>query len=189
MDNPWYAQEFSFTNVDKPFYVTYSAPAQVFKLITEIKYLDVLHSGDTLYRIASFAGQPFFPYNREPSRVFDLPYLYNIFNRVIPDDPDVKYRKFYRFNFKGWAASKALQNYLQFGQKFRDNRKLSFFNINNGFGIFYSCSYGETGHIAPLNSFMDTLAKSPYLKDLKFVRWRHNGAFIDPDSTLIEPIF
>jgi hypothetical protein len=184
----WTVQEYRFTNIDEPFHVSITSMGPVCKLLTEIKYLDVLKNGDTIYQKAVFAGNPYFPFSGTYNKVFELSYLFNIFNAVIPDDPEVKYRKFYRFHFKAWKGSGALAEYLHFGQRHTDNRKLYFSNINGGYGLFYSCCYGEINDIAPLWYFTDTLNSSPATSHLKFIKWRHDGEYIDPDTANIQPI-
>ncbi|MCD6345954.1 MAG: hypothetical protein J7L96_00895 [Bacteroidales bacterium] len=184
----WYIQEYWFTKIGEPFHVTIPTTAGVYKLITEIKYIDILTNGDTVYQKASFIGNLYFPMgNSDYTKLFELKYIYNILNQTIPDNPDVNYRQFYRFHFKSWMGSGALSRYLHYGHRFTDNRKLRFSNITGGYGLFYSCNLGETDDIAPLWHFTDSLSKSPLTSHLKFVKWRYDGAYIDPDTANIIP--
>lgn len=188
----WYEPLYSFNTPDEPFYVEFSISRNlVQKLLTEIKYVDVLKNGDTVCQKAIFEGQAIYAdggftrYTRE----FELDYLFNIFNRVIPNDPNVKFRWFYRFNFKDLVASSSLRSYLKLAERFRDNRKFYFSNINGGYGIFYASNYSETGDIQPTHSFPETLSTSSETKELKFTRYIFRGNYVDPDTANIHPLF
>jgi hypothetical protein len=182
-DNPWFETQYSFTNDQSPFHISFAArSSMVEKYVMEIKYADLLQSGDTVCQMAIFEGQPFYGtgsgvYNRP----FPLDYLFNIFNRTIPDDPQVKFRWFHRFNFKCQAASEDLRTYLKLAERFNDNRKLLFTNIDGGFGLFWICDHTETGDIKPTLTFPDTLSTSPATNDLKFTRYFFPGTYIEPD--------
>ncbi len=184
LDFGWYVPTYSFTNGEEPFHVTFNVYGNlVQKLVTEIKYVDLLLNGDTVCQKAIFESQPIyggFGFN-ELNRTFPLDYVFNICNRIIPEDPEVKFRWFYRFNFKGFAASEGLRDYWKLGDRFNDNRKLIFTNITGGYGVFYACDGTETGDIEPSRSFPDTLSSSPKTVDLKFSRYIYPGTYIDPD--------
>ncbi len=183
-NNGWYVPTYNFNNGEEPFHIMFNVYGNlVQKLVTEIKYVDLLLNGDTVCQKAIFEGQPiyggsgFWEYNR----TFPLDYVFNIFNKLIPEDPEVKFRWFYRFNFKGFAASEGLRDYWKLGDRFNDNRKLIFTNITGGYGVFYACDDTETGDIEPTRSFPDTLSSSPETVDLKFTRYIYRGTYIDPD--------
>jgi len=183
----WYDQEFGFTN-EEPFKVEFHTIGRsVYKLVTEIKYVDILTNGDSIFQKSIFEGQPILvehmiksePYTKH----FDLTYLFNIFNRKIPNTPGLKFRMFYRFNFKVWSGSRILKDYLQYGDRFQDNRKFQFSNMIGGYGLYYACKTVSTGHIKPRPSFTELLFTDPEVKDLKFSRYVFEGTYHDPDST------
>lgn len=193
----WFEPKYNFTNPEKPFHVDFErSKSLVQKLVTEIKYVDLLTNGDTICRKAIFEGQPMY-YDIQDngsdeatySREFNLEYLFNIMNRTIPDDPMVKFRWFYRFNFVEWVADNTLRNYLQLAEKHKDNRKFFVNNINGGKGIFYSCNSIETGNILPTSGFFEALVNEPEIKKLKFTKFAFAGKYIDPDSTNTTSIF
>ncbi len=183
-DNGWFEPKYYFNNVQEPFHVKFHIFNDLVQmLVTEIKYVDVLLNGDTVCRKAIFESQAIYGGNGydEYNRTFPLDYIFNILNRVIPEDPQVKFRWFYRFNFKSLAASAGLRDYMQLGDRFNDNRKLAFTNMTGGYGLFYACDNSETGDIEPTHSFPDTLSNSPETLDLKFSRYIYQGIYIDPD--------
>lgn len=188
----WYDMQFNFTIPDDPFHVTFpSSENYVLKLITEIKYLDILNNGDTIFQKRIFEGQAIYGLddNKKYNRDFQLEYIFNIFNRIIPDNPEVKYRMFHRFKFKVWAGSFGLRNHLQLADRHDDNRKLFYSNISGGYGLFYACDYSETNNIKPTPPFITALWESPETKNLKFSRYRYDGYYIDPDTANIQTPF
>ncbi len=108
---------------------------------------------------------------------------------MIPEDPQVQFRWFYRFNFKALAADYGLRTYIQLAERHSDNRKLFFSNITGGYGLFYACNFSETGDIEPTWSFADTLWESPATEDLKFSRYMYQGTYIDPDTANMQILF
>lgn len=192
----WYDLQFNFTNPDDPFHVTFlSSENYVLKLITEIKYLDILNNGDTLFQKSIFEGLPIFGlsnsigYVKAYNKDFQLEYIFNILNRVIPDNPEVKYRMFHRFQFKVWAGSSGLRGYIQLAERHSDNRKLFYSNISGGYGLFYACDYSETNNIKPTPPFITAIWESPETENLKFSRQRYDGYYIDPDTANIQTPF
>lgn len=180
-----YEFEYRFTNPDEPFHVTFPlSPSMVQKLVMEIKYVDFMTNGDTLFRKGIVEGQNMFPppaadeYNRE----YPMDYLYIFINKLIPDDPEVRFRQFYRFNFKNWAGDSGLRNYLQNGKKFNDNRRLYFARLSGAYGLFYAFHYAETGNIKPSYSFPIALAKEESLKHLRFSQYLFSGKYVEPES-------
>ena len=185
-DFGWFEMQYNFTIPDEPFHVTFDTDINyVMKLITEIKYLDILNNGDTLFQKGIFEGSPLYgnPAQPEFNKDFPMEYILNIMASTIPDNPEIKYRKFYRFNFKVFTASSQLRNYLKYGQYHSDNRKLLFSNMTGGSGIFYACDYSQTGHIKPTISFFRALLESPVTENLEFSQYIFDGPFRDPDST------
>ncbi len=183
-DNGWFVPKYHFTFEEEPFHITFKIYNDLIqKLVTEIKYVDLLLNGDTVCQKVLFEGQAIYGgYGfDEYNRTFPLDYVFNIFNQLIPKDPQVKLRWFYRFNFQSLAASESLRNYMKLGDRFNDNRKLGFTNITGGYGVFYTCDDTETGDIEPTHSFSDTLSRSPETLDLKFSKYIYQGIYIDPD--------
>ncbi len=156
---------FRFTDPVRPFHIAFT-PASASVWSISLKYLDFMANGDTLFRKATFSGQP--NYGGVSGREFDLPYLFMLFNRLIPDDPKVDFRMFYRFDFLVWNRS-------------------GFAKINGGMGLFYAVHHAILKNVCPTESFNSALADSTDTKHLKFSPIPYNGTFIDPDSTLVNP--
>ncbi|MCK5820423.1 MAG: hypothetical protein KAH17_00990 [Bacteroidales bacterium] len=188
----WYEPTFYFNNLEEPFHVHFKVYHDlVQKLVTEIKYVDVLENGDTICQKQIFEGQAIFGAGafEDYIRAFPIEYIFNILNRVIPEDPQVKFRWFYRFNFKALAADHGLRTYIQLAERHSDNRKLYFSNIIGGYGLFYACNFSETGDIEPTWSFADTLWESPATENLKFSKYMYQGTYIDPDTANMQVLF
>jgi len=175
---------YNFTDPERPFYISWSG-GDVWVWSISIKYLDILLTGDTIYRKGTFFGEPKYS---SPAREFPLEYLWNIFRKVIPDDPMVDYRMFHRFDFGIWAGDYHLSLYLANANKFNDNRRAHFCNIRGGAGLFYSVNQCELKNIRTYDNFANRLHTEDTLGYMKFSRYIYNGFFIDPDSTLANPI-
>jgi hypothetical protein len=159
--------KFKFTDPVKPFHIIFT-PASAAIWSISLKYLDFMTNGDTLFRKATFSGQP--NYGGNSGREFDLPYLFMIFNRLIQDDPKVDFRMFYRFDFLVWNSSSSAK-------------------INGGMGVFYAVHHAVLKNVCPMESFNSALADSIDTKHLKFSRIPYNGPYTDPDSTVLNPFF
>ena len=185
----WYEPMYSFCSKTEPFHIGIQEMGnEVQKFIIEMKYVDVLQSGEEVYQKAIFQSgdhYPLGPYSHnEWKRYFPVDYLFNILRMKIPEpDPDLRYRSFYRFNFKSYAASNSLREFLDNGVRFSDNRRFYFSNITNGYGLYYATHWVQTGDIQPTSSWGDTLFTDDSLKYLKFSRYIYGGTWIDPDST------
>ncbi len=176
--------KFNFTDRERPFYITWNDSGNSIWSIS-LKYLDILKNGDTLYRKKTFSSEPGESTNY---REFALPYLYNIFNKLIPEDPAVDFRMFYRFDFGVWSSDARLSSYIFYSRRFSDNRKQKFDNIDNGTGLFYSVNHAYLKEICPKESFAIVLHQSDSVKHLKFSQFLYPGFFIDPDSVASNPV-
>ena len=104
-------------------------------------------------------------------------------NKVIPENDDLKYRAFHRFQFKSIIASSALRNYLHTGVRFSDNRKLAFSNLKGpAFGIFYATDYTKTDDIKPASNFAKEIANDERTAHLMFAKYLFSGTYVDPDT-------
>ncbi|MFA5817231.1 MAG: hypothetical protein WC865_16620, partial [Bacteroidales bacterium] len=147
--------KFDFTDHYRPFHITYtSAPAAVWAI--SVKYMDFMVNGDNRCRKNTFSGTPgFYGYG---SREFTLEYLTNIFKNLIPEDPHVDFRMFYRFDFSIWTGDGVLSKYLDVSSGYTDNRKLSSGNIDGGMGLFFCTSHDLLKNVCPKEDFCDFLA-------------------------------
>lgn len=182
----WYEPTYSFTSAAAPFHIEIrEMRTEVQKFVIELKYVDVLQSGQEICQKSVFEGGDHFAMsNGGWKRPFPVEYLFNILRMKIPEpDPEVRYRSFYRFNFRSYAASQSLREFLDNGIRFTDNRRFYFSNITNGYGLFYATHWVETGDIQPTSAWTDTLFSDESLKNLKFSRYIYNGIYTDPDST------
>ena len=159
--------KFKFTDPVRPFHIEFT-PASAVIWSVSLKYLDFMANGDTLFRKATFSGQP--NYGGIVGREFDLPYLFMLFNRLIQDDPKVDFRLFYRFDFLVWTKSSSAK-------------------INGGMGVFYAVHHAILKNVCPMESFNSALADSIDTKHLKFSRIPYDGPYTDPDSTAFNPFF
>jgi hypothetical protein len=176
---------YDFTITDHPFHISWSGGAVSIWSIS-IKYLDILTTGDTIYRKGTFYSD--LRYSSYALREFALDYLWTIFKRVIPEDPDVDYRMFCRFDFGVRAGDYNLYKYLSLASKFSDNRKFTFNNISGGIGLLYSINHTELKNIRPKDNFTNALFYSDSVKHLKFSRFIYDGYYFDPDSTSSNPL-
>lgn len=178
--------KFYFTNSERPFHISWTGDKVSLWLIS-LKYLDILLTGDTLFRRATYTGplSMGIPDNNGEyhyAREFPLAYLFMIFNKLIEEDPEVHYRMFYRFDFGIWSGDQSLGTYLETAQRFDDNRKQYFSNITNGAGLFYSMDRTLLKNVCPKDDFAAVLHRSDSVKHLKFSNFIFYGYYIDPDS-------
>lgn len=185
----WYEPKFIFTSKENPFHIGIQEMGhEVQKFVVEMKYVDVLESGQEICQKAIFQGNDHYPLGTyslvEWGRTFPVDYLFNIFRLKIPEPAeDIRYRSFYRFSFKSHAGSNSLREFLDNGVKLTDNRRFHFSNITNGYGLFYATHWVQTQNIQPTSSWADTLHTDPDLQYLKFSRYLFDGNYTDPDST------
>ncbi|MFH0761310.1 MAG: hypothetical protein V2A67_07380 [Bacteroidota bacterium] len=184
--------KFFFTLSNRPFHISWKGN-KVSLWSISLKYLDILQTGDTLFRKATYTGALTLGYPENNgefhySREFPLAYLWRIFNMLIQEDPDVHYRMFYRFDFCIWGGDKNLGNYLETAQRFDDNRKQYFSNITNGAGLFYSMNHTLLKNVCPKDDFATVLHRSDSVKHLKFSNFIFYGYYIDPDSVGSNPL-
>ena len=176
--------KFDFTNRYRPFHISYSSvPVSIWSI--SLKYMDFMVNGEKHCRKATFSGARRF--YLDGNREFDLVYLTSIFKILIPEDPQVDYRMFYRFDFTIWTGDDALSKYLKTSSSYVDNRKFSADNIEGGMGLFYNISHEQLKNVCPKERFCDFLADTIALKPMKFSRIPYNGPYTDPDSTLVNP--
>jgi hypothetical protein len=174
--------KFDFNNFRRPFHISYN-PASIAVWTISLKYMDFMTDGDNHCRKATFCGQP----GGSGGREFTTEYLTNIFKKLIPEDPLVNFRMFYRFDFTVWTGDGVLAHYRGVSGRFTDNRKLSADNIEGGMGLFYSTSHALLKNVCPKEKFCEFLADTAALQYLKFSRIPYTGIYTDPDSSLINP--
>jgi hypothetical protein len=175
---------FSFTEPDKPFHIGYT-PGPVTIWTISLKYVEYGFDGEMHCRKGTFSGAT--DLYRDTIREFSLPYLINIFNKVIPADPSVDFRMFYRFDFAIWIGDSRLKNYIGVASKFTDNRRFSADNISGGMGLFFAVNHAVLKNVCPKESLCWTLADSSVTRQLKFSRFLYDGPYTDPDSSLVNP--
>jgi hypothetical protein len=185
--------KFNLTDQNRPFVVHYGAtPASV--LTVSIKYVDIMYSGDTICRKANHSDPPLFlPLIGSPQyengREFTLNDWWLLFNRSIPDDPQVNFRQFYRFDFTLWTGDSAIAKYYDVANRFTDNRRQSFSNIEGGMGLFFAASHAKVTNVEPHEKFHLFLSTNDTTAHLKFLSHPFRGTYTDPDSSLVNPFF
>jgi hypothetical protein len=180
--------KFRFTDSQRPFHIEYSqAPASIWTV--SVKYVDYLLNGGSVCRKVTYNGPAWYGPHSDLhiSQSFPLEYLWKIFNLSVPDDPDIDYRKFYRFDFTVWNGDSTLSNYMDVADRFTDNRKQYFCNIEGGMGLFFSVSHDRIRDIWPNDPFCAVLANADTLKHLKFSPYPYEGPYTDPDSVPVNP--
>ncbi len=180
--------KYMFTDPLRPFTVIYGlAPASV--LTVSLKYVDILISGDTIFRKANYTLPAHFIPHPSGGQSFELPYLWLIFDRSIQDDPTVDFRMFYRFDFTVWTGDSAIADYLLVAERFSDNRRQSFNNITGGIGLFYATSNARLKNVCPHEKFLAFLRANDTTAHLGFSGTLFPGEYIDPDSSMVNPFF
>ena len=173
---------YSFSDEMSPFNIRLKtvARAYMYLIAFRVHYLEVDHAGDSVMQVAGFLFEPRYydnPPEYSPHREtfgFDLnkqmPFQYtlNILRRIIPVDPAVDFRQLRYFEVSVWAGDRHLKNFIQMNERFDDDRSLYFNNIQNGVGVFGSCSHVECPGIYPDPILMDSLVNSKLLQPLGF---------------------
>ena len=179
---------FRFTDANRPFHISFTpAPASVWTI--SIKYVDFLLNGNLLCRKATYCGPSGYEAYNVSMQEFPLYYLWRIFNLTIPDDPNVDFRMFYRFDFSIWTADSALSGFMGVANRFTDNRKQYFSNIDGGMGLFFATHHDRLKNVWPLEAFHQLLATNDTTRHLKFSGIPYDGPYTDPDSSLVNPFF
>jgi hypothetical protein len=178
--------KYNLTDPKRPFQVIYSLQAASILTIS-LKYVDVLVNGDTICRKANHILPPAFIPKPAGGNQFPLGYLWQIFDRSIKDEPGVDLRLFYSFDFTVWTGDSAIANYLYFNEKFSDNRKQNYSNIDGGMGLFFATSHAQLKNVRPYERFLSMLAINDTTAHLKFSGFAYSGVYTDPDSTLVNP--
>lgn len=177
---------YTFTDPQRPFQVVFGeAPASL--LTVSLKYADIMLNGDTICRKANHTYPPDFIPHPASGRAFPLNDVWLLFNRSIQDDPDVNFRMFYRFDFLVWTGDSAIANYFFVAERFADNRRQSFNNIDGGVGLFFATSHARLINVRPHEKFLSFLAVNDSTRHLKFSAAPYVGVYTDPDSTLVNP--
>lgn len=182
-------RQYDFTNILRPFHVEYLGMEPASVLTVSMKYVDRMINGDAICRKANYSLPPAFIPHPSGGNIFPLSYLWLIFDRSIQDDPGVDFRMFYRFDFTVWTGDSAIANYLYYAEKFTDNRKQYFNNIDGGMGLFFATSHGRLLDVCPKERFLSYLATNDTTAHLKFSSFPYLGIYTDPDSTMVNPFF
>lgn len=172
---------YSFADTLNPFYVKYVPSGSVHLQQFFINYIELLNSGDTLYKTVNFELNPIFKHPRinitTYTRTYHKDYVINIIRMLINEDEDVKERQLHSFDIVIWAGDEYLKDYLQLANQFNDNRRQFFSNIDGGMGIFAAAAHTNIEGIWPRSDFYDTLALTSRLEHLKFSAERFIGEF------------
>ncbi|MFA6129265.1 MAG: hypothetical protein WC699_18340 [Bacteroidales bacterium] len=187
--------KYNLTDPLRPFQVNYSiAPASI--LTVSLKYVDVMFDGEVICRKANHSMTPVYMPHVELARtlgiqlgvqVFTLSDWWLLFDRSIPDDPNVDFRQFYRFDFTVCTGDSAIAQYFYVADRFTDNRRQSFSNIDGGMGLFFATSAARLVNVRPYEKFNTFLASNDTTAHLRFLSYPYTGVYIDPDSTLVNP--
>ncbi len=173
---------YNFADTVNPFFFKFSATGEVHLQQFYVNFIEIDDSGDTTYHHNRFDLRP--RYKDSTYRVnyytrsMSLGYIFNIIRSKVVEKPEVTKRLLHSFDYKVWAGDQVMSNYLQFAEKFPDNRKMYFSNIENGFGFFAASSHAEIQNIYPTQPFYDTLILDPVTRDLKFLKYRFQGEFV-----------
>ena len=180
--------KYNFADTVNHFYVKYVPSGSVHLQQFYINYVEILNTGDTLFKTANFELHARFRHPARPvvtyTRTYSKDYVVNIIRYLVPEDYNVIERQLYSFDFVVWAGDEYLKDYLQLAEKFNDNRRQFFSNIEGGLGIFAACSHTSVEGIYPRQQFFDTLANSGRLKNLFFSNHRFGGEFIKSTKSI-----
>lgn len=175
--------KYRFSDTLNHFYVKYEPTGSVHMQQFFINYIEILHSGDTLFQTVCFNVRPRFKEPGRPvvtyTRTYSKNYVLNIMHMLIKEKESVAERQLHSFDFFVWAGDEHLKNYLQLSEKFNDNRRQFFSNIEGGLGIFAACSHVGLEGIWPLKYFYDTIANSSKISNLSFSNKRYSGEFMN----------
>jgi len=161
--------------------------AMIYKTQISIQYVEITEYGDTLFQESMYGFSPVFVddppdyidsrinYGKEVTRAFAPSYLLNVFARMVDFNRDVVSRVLYRMSFTVWAGDAVLRNYLQMAEKYDDNRKQFFSNINGGYGLFASTSHTTVDGLRVDEKFLEMLSKDERTLDLKFRHFLWTG--------------
>ncbi len=173
---------YRFADTLNAFYVKYVPTGSVHLQQFYINYIEILNSGDTLYKTANFELNPRFKHPLRPvvtyTRTYSKDYVVNLIRMLILKDESVIERQLHSFDFFVWAGDEYLKDYLQLAENYNDNRRQFFSNIDGGMGIFAACAHSKIEGVYPRQYFYDTLATAYRLKDLSFSKQRFEGEFI-----------
>ncbi len=177
---PWI--RYNFSNEGDPFRIRFNEVprANVYLIQFAIRYIEVNLAGDTVQLVKTYVHKPRFVddppeyspkhlnLGNEHTQPMTMKGTYNIFNQIIPDNPEVVWRQLICFEIAVWAGDQNLRNYTELELKFTDNRKQGFTNIINGIGFFGACSHSDCTGILPDKEFMDSLPLYSRTSHLKF---------------------
>ncbi len=178
----WSWIRYSFSTPGDPFNIRfYEVPrVHIYLVGFTIRYVDIMESGDTVFRSASWSFPPRYVddppeysptknnLGRENNQHVTKSYAYRIFEQIIPDCSGLNYRQLICFNISVWGGDQNIRNYIELGIKFNDNRKQFFTNISNGIGFFGASSHSDCAGILPDRAFMDSLPLYDKTAGLKF---------------------
>lgn len=172
---------YNFNDTLNPFYVKYAPTGVVHFQQFFINYVEILHSGDTLYKTATFELRPKFkhPLRRviTYTRTYHREYVLNIMRMLILQDEAVRERQLHSFEFAIWSGDEHLRDYIKLAERFNDNRRQYFTNIEGGLGIFASCAHTRIEGIWPRTAFYNLLATGEKLSHLDFSPERFRDEF------------
>jgi hypothetical protein len=172
---------YNFNDTINPFYVKYKPTGVVHFQQFFINYVEILHSGDTLYKTATFELRPKFkhPLRRviTYTRTYHKEYVLNIMRMLILQDEEVRERQLHSFEFAIWAGDEYLRDYIKLAERFNDNRRQYFSNIEGGLGLFASCAHTRIEGIWPRTAFYNVLANTEKLSHLSFSAHRFKDEF------------
>jgi hypothetical protein len=190
----WSWVRHNFSNEADPFNIRFNEVPRVYVYIARftLRYIDVLNSGDTILRNASWAFDPRYSDDppdytpirenrgREHNIYVNQSYAYRVFDELIPDIADLHFRQLICFDISVWGGDQNLRNYTELGIKFNDNRKHVFSNISNGIGFFGACSHKDCEGVLPDQDFMDSLSIYVKTSRLKFRPELYRPDNLDP---------
>jgi hypothetical protein len=161
--------------------------AMIYKTQVSIQYVEFTEYGDTLFQEAEYGFSPVYVddppdyidsrinYGKEITMAFAPSYMLNVFNKMVKVNRDVVSRILYRMSFTVWAGDAVLRNYLQMADKYDDNRKQFFSNINGGYGLFASTSHTTVDGLRVDEKFLEMLANDETTEGLKFRHFLWTG--------------
>lgn len=172
---------YRFSDVHNPFYFQFTATGQVHLQQFFVNYLEINKDGDTIYTQSRFDLSPKYKDSTQTTRYygkeFGISYILNIIHMRVIEDEEVMSRVLHSFDYVVWAGDQVMKDYLQLAERFPDNRKMFFSNIENGFGFFAASSHSRIENLYPTQAFFDTLVTCPVTKDLKFQNHKFIGEF------------
>lgn len=179
----WPFIRYGFSSEADPFTMRVKSVPRIYIYLFSFRvhYLEVMKSGDSILQLAHHDFPPRYvdkPPVYNPKRAtfghdvgisVSLTYTLNLLREMIPDIEDLDHRQLQYFEVTVWGGDRYVKDFYLLNERFSDNRKFQFGNVDNGIGYFGAVSHTGCIGIYPDHEFMDSLLYSPKYSGLKFI--------------------